>query len=131
MATLYADASGVILRFLPTRAAEAQYPAAPEGAAASATFDEATTESLVQDLARSTDGYRVENGVLLKGTAPVTIAADGPGRQDRAALSTIDQALAAYLALQNPSAEQTAGAVKHLARVARLLIREASIRSGP
>jgi hypothetical protein len=123
MASLYADASGVILRFLPTREMEARYPTPPGAATATLSFDEATNQALVQDLAASTDSYRLTAGVLSKNGSPVSITAEGPDRQDRAALATIDGELAAYISLSSPTASQTVAVVKLLCRVDRFLIR--------
>lgn len=100
MARIDADAQGRILRYAASAGEEALFPPLG-GAAATLSFDEHSNDALAADLSRSTDPYRLVDGVLTKSGAPVTVNPPPAEKVEReaAAADLRDQYAAAVTAL--------------------------------
>lgn len=123
MATLYANATGEILRFLATEELERRYPDPPEGTAFTLAFDESTNDVLCADLGQSTDPYTMPGGVLRRDGQAVTIAPPSDEYTDQQQLLNYWQNLQQYLALNSPTNAQSVAAIKIIIRVCRLFYR--------
>lgn len=131
MATIYADATGNIVRALWTHEQEADYPEPPPGAVDKLTFDAATNAHVIQALDRDSNNHKLRNGVLTFRSATVDIQADGSGETERKAARAQVATLRDYLANTSPNGAATVAALKATIRVMlfiaqRLLGRELS-----
>lgn len=139
MGKLYADAQGHILRLLQSADEEARY-GPPPGTAFTLDFDETTNGAVLSALASDWNAHDMVGGVLRRNGQPILVAPDsqyyGARKQLQAAKQTIvgnAAGLASYKALTNPTAAQTAAALKlaiddiqALTVILRALIREAN-----
>lgn len=123
MATIYAGADNLVLRYLDTPEEEAQYPNPPIGTAHTLVFDQDTNAATAADLALSTDAYRLAGSTLTKDGTPVAIAADGESTTVRKQAAQTVADLTTYLGLANPTNAQNILALKTIARAVRYLIR--------
>ena len=81
MATIYAGSDNRILRWLPSVAAEQEYPTPPTGTAHTLTFDSDGNTALINDLNTSTDAYRLSGTTLTKNGSTVTVQLTSPDSQ--------------------------------------------------
>jgi hypothetical protein len=113
MATLYANASGHIIRFLQSEPEEARFPNAPSGTAVTLTFDPVVNAAVLEALNTDWNSHAVSGGVLVRNGVPVVISSAGLAFQDRQALAALREKL---------DADQSLSAAE-LRRVLRWIIR--------
>ena len=89
MATMYAKASGEIIRFLRNAEQEQERPAPPPGTADTLAFDSATNREIVLAYDRDCDSLRLSGGVLRRNGVPMTVNPPGRAYQDRQRLPDI------------------------------------------
>jgi hypothetical protein len=87
MATIYADADGLLIRFLQHPDEEARYPDSPSGSTQTLTFDETTNGSVVAAINSDWDSHRLVSGALQRIGVAVTINADAAATTVRKAVS--------------------------------------------
>lgn len=78
MPRLHANDKGNILRFTASRDADAKYADSPPGTVSTLDFDADSNATLVADLSKTTEPYKLLAGVLTKDGFTVPIAPDAP-----------------------------------------------------
>jgi hypothetical protein len=97
-ATIYATATGALLRFLWSDEQHAEHPDPPPGTAQTVTFDTETNPAVVAGINTDWNSHRVVGGVLERNGQPVTLAPEGEATADAREMGLVIDAIRTYLA---------------------------------